>query len=60
MGIVTFPGTQPADDTLFDSYKHRSSGDAKKKQRIVAGETEKIEFVGKNFGTDSTTDLPCR
>ncbi|CAO3667822.1 unnamed protein product [Umbelopsis vinacea] len=58
--LVTFPGTQPADDTLFDSYKHRSSGDAKKKQRIVAGETEKIEFVGKNFGTDSTTDLPCR
>ncbi|GAB5589905.1 DNA-directed RNA polymerase I subunit rpa49 [Umbelopsis nana] len=58
--LVTFPGTQPADDTLFDSYKHRSSSDGKRKQRIIAGETEKIEFVGKNFGSDSSTDLPCR
>jgi len=58
--LVTFPGTQPADDTLFDSHKHRSSSDAKRKQRIIAGETEKIEFVGKNFGSDSSTDLPCR
>ncbi|CAO3679728.1 unnamed protein product [Umbelopsis ramanniana] len=58
--LVTFPGTQPAEDTLFDTYKHRSSGDEKKKQRIVAGETQKIEFVGKNYGADSTSDLACR
>jgi hypothetical protein len=57
---VTFPGTQPAEDTLFDTYKHRSSGDEKKKQRIVAGETQKIEFVGKNYGADSNSDLACR
>lgn len=54
---VTFPGTEPAQDTLFDIYKNRT--DSKKKQRIIAGETEKIEFVGKNYGPD-TADLPCR
>ncbi|CAM0138705.1 DNA-directed RNA polymerase I subunit rpa49 [Umbelopsis sp. WA50703] len=55
--IVTFPGTEPAQDTLFDIYKNRT--ESKKKQRIVAGETEKIEFVGKNYGPD-TADLACR
>ncbi|KAL1919941.1 uncharacterized protein VTP21DRAFT_1873 [Calcarisporiella thermophila] len=57
--LVTFPGIVPPDNTVFKCYK-RSTSKTKTEQRIIAGETDKIEFVGGNFGEYAVSEVNSR
>ncbi|RUS34480.1 LOW QUALITY PROTEIN: A49-like RNA polymerase I associated factor-domain-containing protein, partial [Jimgerdemannia flammicorona] len=56
-----FPGIEPPPTTVFKCYRHTDISKSKKaRQRVIAGETDKVEFVGSNFGEQMTKGVYCR
>ncbi|ORY00824.1 RNA polymerase I associated factor, A49-like protein [Basidiobolus meristosporus CBS 931.73] len=57
--LVTFPGVYPSNpQQQFQLYKNTVS--RRSNQVVIAGETERVEFVGQNFGEEGPKNLYCK